>query len=169
MQDIKNLRTHKNLSLCSSSSPTPPSSLMSNATTMTNASASAAPVLSAPLQPDPSLTTTPKRPNRFLGFFPPPAKPPLSPITSSPELSPNGESSPAFPARQKQLHLPHILSKLVPSGSLTSLVKVGHLLLLFFHFEFLFVELKCVTNKLRTFVSLSAQNLQLFLFFLPHL
>ena len=93
---------------------------MSNSTTTTNASGSTT-ALSAPLQPDPSLTP-PKRPNRFLGFFP--AAKPLSPITSSPEMSPNTESSPAFPVRQKQLHLPHILSKLVPSGSLTSLVKV---------------------------------------------
>lgn len=105
---------------CSSTSPTPPLSLMSNSTTTTTASGSTT-ALSAPLQPDPSLTP-PKRPNRFLGFFP--AAKPLSPITSSPEMSPNAESSPAFPARQKQLHFPHLLSKLVPSGSLTSLVKV---------------------------------------------
>ena len=91
---------------------TPPLSLVSSSTATTTTTNS----LSAPLQPDPSLTTTtPKRPNRFLGFFP------LSPITSSPELSPSSSSP---PLRQKQLHLPHILSRLVPSGSLTSLYKV---------------------------------------------
>ena len=105
-----------------SSSPTPPMSLISNSTTTTTASSSTV-ALAAPLQPDPALTT-PKRPNRFLGLFPP-AKPPLSPITSSPEMSPNADSSPAFPRQKQQLHLPHILSKLVPSGSLTSLVKVS--------------------------------------------
>ena len=35
------------------------------------------------------------------------------------------------------------------------------MLLLLFHIEFLFDELKCVTNSPRKFVSLSAQNLQL--------
>ena len=96
-------------------SPSPPLSMMSTASS------------TAPLRPDPSLTTsasttavaaTPKqRPDRLLGFLP--AKPALSPIASSPEETPT-DSSP-FP-RPRHLQLPSILN---PLGRLMSASPLG--------------------------------------------